>query len=271
MFAVTKSADANLVSIPPTANFNVGTSVGVPNSAYDINNEYTITIDANTVIANGRTVGLNDIVILGVCRYGGTGLYDITTTDFTQLYFDESTSTFEVGIYYAIFTGSQLTLTISRFSAGSNQPFLYQLLAIRYPDSTTPIDVSINVEGFSEINTTGSATTEVIDASSLTTTTNNAVVINGILLGGKGDSGLGISPVTFSSFLDTPSNMSLAASELDFSTTGSDSNPYITYSAAAYAKVATAGAFNPATWGTVTVQPDQSVFGISYTIAIKSS
>ena len=263
MFAASKSSSAGADS--QVTAFNGGQSVHVahtdwPSSGYST--QYDITIDANTTFSNGKTIGLGDIVVIGIVRTNGS-LYGISTSDFTNLYTENNPSNFPYYIYYAIYTGSDLTISITKFSVATQQPFVYHYFSVRYPDTSSPIDVSIDVDSFSYINSTGSSQTLTIDHPSLTTVTDNAIIING-LLGGTDSSSINVP-----SYISTPSNMSEACPEIQGLVWGGSGTTYNSFTAVAQTQKTTAGSFDPGTWGDVTVPAGNYVILRSYTLAIK--
>jgi hypothetical protein len=239
-----------------------GTGAGVPYSD-NFNTTFPLTIDANTTFSNGKGIGLGDVVFVAV---GGYSIYNITTSDFTLL----STSGIvpQVFYYYAIFDGTPLTLNINKSTSNTDQPFSYHYCSIRYPDTTSPIDVTLSTQELSATTTAGLT----VDQNALTTNTDGAFVLSGLFSYNVGESDPATNPPNVVTYLSTPSNMDGGVevqSQGNYINPFSD--PYHIYNALAYAKIDTAGSFDPATWGTVTLASDQRVYVQAYTLAIKPS
>lgn len=228
--------------------FNGGESVYVSHSDWAGSTTYDITIDDTTTFSNGKGIGLGDIVIVGITK-NGSPYPNVTTSDFTLLYEPASGSGYTFPkIYYAIYNGTDLTISATKTFSVTQIPFVYHYYSIRYPDTSSPIDVSIDVD---EINSSSA-----VDHPSLTTVTDNAIVINGLF-------GFGVSGSSIVSDLSTPSNMSEAAPEAYGLTWDGSGTQHTSYTTAAQTQKSTAGSFDPASWGTT----DSTVF--SYTLAIK--
>lgn len=238
-----------------------GTGPGVPYTE-NSNTTYPITIDASTTFSNGKGIGLGDFVFVAV---GGYSLYSVTTSDFTSL--GTSGVIPEVEYYYAIFNGTPLTLNVNKFSSNSDQPFTYHYCSIRYPDTSSPIDVTLSTQTLSASDVDGQL---VVDTDSLTTNTDGAFVLNGLFAYGLGESSPSTNPPNIASYLSTPSNMDGSVEVQDSTNqTNPFGDPFKIYNALANVKVDTAGSFDPATWGTVPLATDQTIGVQAYTLAIK--
>jgi hypothetical protein len=269
MFAASKGSSAGVS--PQVIAFNgataisvddvTGTGPGVPYTE-NFNETYPITIDASTTFSNGKGIGLGDIVFVAV---GGYSLYSVTTSDFTSL--GTSGVIPEVEYYYAIFNGTALTLNVNKFSSASDQPFTYHYCSIRYPDTSSPIDVTLSTQTLGASDVDGQL---VVDTDSLTTNTDGAFVLNGLFSYGLGESSPFTNPPNIASYLSTPSNMDGSVEVQDSTNqTNPFGDPFKIYNALANVKVDTAGSFDPATWGTVPLATDQYIGVQAYTLAIK--
>lgn len=267
MFAATKGSSAGLS--PQVIAFNGGYAGNDENTPLDITylsggNGYDITIDADTAFNEG-TIGLGDVIIFALA--GVTSANTITTTDFTSIY-----SSGGIDILWGVFNGSDLTLNVNtpNESDGNNTRIVYHYYSIRYADTSSPFDVSISTNTYSYT----SNGTYSVTSPSVTTTTDNSIILSGYLLQSVGNNSPLVSPSTLTDFLGTPSNMEDATGEAGASSsTNATTNFNITsaFTQAAYKQQTTAGSFTPNGWGSFTLYftPSQKVYGISYTLAIK--
>jgi hypothetical protein len=267
MFAASKGSSAGVS--PQVIAFNGGYAGNDEDTPLDITylsngNGYDITISADTAFNEG-TIGLGDVIIFALAGvYSGN---TITTTDFTSIH-----SSLGRNILWGVFNGSDLTLTVNtpNDSDGNNTRIVYHYYSIRYADTSSPFDVSISTNTYSYT----SNGTYSVTSPSVTTTTDNSIILSGYLLQSVGNNSPLISPSTLTNFLGTPSNMEDATGEAGASAI---SNAYTNfnvtnaYTQAAYKQQTTAGSFTPNGWGSFTLYftPSQKVYGISYTLAIK--
>jgi hypothetical protein len=270
MFAASKSSSAG-ADTQVTA-LNGGKSVYVYSSDYTLSSGrvHRITVDSSTTYSNGKTVGLGDIVVVALSRNPFETFYaEPTVSGFTKIYSGNNAgNTRYAYIYYGIYNGTDITIDVEKFSVATDQPFIYHMYSVRYPDTSTPFDVSLDVDEYEIISTIAGNYT--INHAALTTITDNAVIINGLIGGGSGNDSPATNPPSLETYLSLPSNMSEACAELQVAGyTGSFNDPKTHYTFVAQHKKETAGSFDPGTWGTLVLAANQDVMLRSYTLAIK--
>lgn len=239
MFASGKAADTGL---PPIL-------LGGENSINLDNETYTFSLDTT----NSDNIGLNDLVVITI---HASSLYypTITNSDYTTLA-EQNTSSANIGdgafgIYYAVFNNS-LDITL-----GTGGKCLVHYYWFKNVDTSSPIDVTSTLN---YIDSTSVSNPYTVDSSSLTTATDNAVVINGVSVQARGSN---------SDSLSTPSNMITVGD----ATTGIwdyFSQSYVNLSKVAYATVDSAGSFDPSSFGSWEGISTWNYDIVDYTLALK--